>query len=325
MKKIFFALLLFVATNKIVAQIIKVSSGTDFVIKSGTTFSTDNLTLVPSADFTLSDISISRNSTVSNSTLNTANYIARVYLFSAITPVFSGTVQINYNDGAELNSIAESALRVNIHNGSAWSAYASGENNTSSNFVLSTTLSSVALNEITLADAAHALPVNWLSFTAKKQGKNVQLNWSTSSEQNSRDFTVQHSLVNGSFINIGVVAAAGNSNTVKNYAYLHRTAAKGKNFYRILQRDFDGKFNYSEERMITMDAAAFMVLGNPVINGVLQFATAVDQTVQLYSLEGKLIFSKQVLAGTHFIDVQTVAKGIYLLKAGTQIEKIVIE
>jgi hypothetical protein len=38
-----------------------------------------------------------------------------------------------------------------------------------------------------------SLPVNWLSFTAAKQGERVVLNWATSLEEETKDFVIEHS------------------------------------------------------------------------------------------------------------------------------------
>ena len=86
-------------------QLLKVTPGTDITIVSGTTFRVDSLTLTPSADFTLSNNTLSKATTAVHS--GGIPYIARVYQFAGNTNSFTGTVQINYTDGAELNSIPE--------------------------------------------------------------------------------------------------------------------------------------------------------------------------------------------------------------------------
>ena len=58
-------------------------------------------------------------------------------------------------------------------------------------------------------------PVTWQSFTAEKQGSASLLKWSTGSEQNTKDFEVQHSTNTVSWTPLGTVAAAGNSTTTR--------------------------------------------------------------------------------------------------------------
>jgi len=70
-------------------------------------------------------------------------------------------------------------------------------------------------------DFTNVVPVNLLSFTAQKQGTNKSLlNWVTSSEQNAKVFDVYRSVDGANtWVKIGEVDAAGNSNTLKNYSW----------------------------------------------------------------------------------------------------------
>lgn len=133
--------------NGLQAQILTVSPGSDLTIKQGTIFSADSLILTPSADFTLSNLKLNKNSTVIH-TLSKP-YIGRVYQFTNTTNPFSGTVQINYRD-AELKGINENNLALNIFNGTAWNAYTATSRNTASNFVVTSGLNAVPFNELTL-------------------------------------------------------------------------------------------------------------------------------------------------------------------------------
>lgn len=152
MKKIIFIITIWAAAsllNCLQAQILTVSPGTDMTIKSGTVFSADSLILTPSADFTLSNLSLKKSTAVSHALPNP--YIARVYQFSNNSNPFKGSVQINYRDGAELKGIAESSLTLNIYNGTKWNAYAPTTRDATNNYVLTSGINCVALNELTLA------------------------------------------------------------------------------------------------------------------------------------------------------------------------------
>jgi hypothetical protein len=190
MKKLFLVSVAFYFTPPANAQLLKVTAGTDITVLSGTIFKVENLTLTPSANFTISNNTLDKFTTVTHSTSNP--YIARVYRFTSNTNPFSGSVQINYTDGAELNGIAESALTLNIHNGTTWTFYPANTRDATNNFVLTNSVSSTGLNELTLAGSA-ALPLAWLSFTATKQNQTSLLKWVTMQEQNTRNFIVQHS------------------------------------------------------------------------------------------------------------------------------------
>lgn len=333
-KKVLFSILFLITVSKfycLQAQILTVSPGTDLVIKPGTVFFADNIILTPAADFTLSNISLSRNTIVSHPVLNT--YIARVYQFSASTNPFSGSIQINYQDGAELNGLSESDLQLNIHNGLSWQAFASTTNDVVNNYVLTTSLSGLQLNELTLAAIGAALPLQWRSFTAAKQQENVLLQWSTFSEQNSKYFNIQTSANGTTWNTLTTVSAAGNSSSIRNYSYLHTTPATGYNYYRIIETDIDGKYNYSLVRKVLFELTPWHIelLGNPVINGMLEIKITmarpndIPPTLKLYTADGKLLWIKQPGAGTHGINVNGYPKGTYLLQANEKTIKFLIQ
>lgn len=59
------------------AQLLKVSDGSNMTILNGTVFNVENLTLIPSADFTISNTTLGKFTTVTHTTANP--YISRVY------------------------------------------------------------------------------------------------------------------------------------------------------------------------------------------------------------------------------------------------------
>ena len=326
MKKLLFifSAMIFIGTAQ--SQILKVSAGTDMTILPGTNFSVDGLTLIPSATFTLSNTTLSKSATAIHTPTNT--YISRVYQFSNNSNPYTGSVQINYTDGAELNGIAENALTLNIYNGTNWGAYAATTRDGTNNFVLTTGLSSVTLNELTLADLAAPLPLVWLSFTAIKQNQTVLLQWATAQEQNTKNFTLQHSNDGIGWTDIGIQPAAGNSSSTSYYSYVHKSPVPGINYYRIIQTDRDDKYSYSEIRSLKFSATEepfTIMMANPVTNGILTVQVNIATGLALYNANGKLLWQEQVNAGTKNIDVSRYAKGIYLLKANNTIQKMVIQ
>jgi hypothetical protein len=47
--------------------------------------------------------------------------------------------------------------------------------------------------------------------------------------------------------------------------------------------------------------------------------------VSLYNDNGMLLWKKEIHAGNNSVNMQNLARGIYFLKAGTQVEKIVLQ
>ena len=308
------------------AQLLTVDPGASLTIQNGTQVHADGLTLIPSADFILSNVILSRSATIIHTQVNP--YISRVYQFSNTTNAFSGSIQINYNDGAELNGIAEANLTLNIYNGTNWGAYPASFRDAGNNYVLTDGLSGITLNELTLASQFAPLPLTWLSFTAKAQNNSQSLlQWATAQEQNTKDFYIQHSADGINWVTIGSLPAAGNSNSTSYYNYVHTTPVKGLNYYRIKQTDVDSRYSYSPVRMLSFTKALqpLTIQGNPLTNNVLTLPVNMATSLAFYTADGKLLWREQVNAGTKTIDVSRYAKGTYLLKTITTTHKVVIQ
>lgn len=97
------------------------------------------------------------------------------------------------------------------------------------------------------------LPVNFKSFTAVRRNMNVELNWVTASEKNSKGFAIERSLDNTNWQQIGYVlskARGGNSDLELSYQYSDINNSKGIAQYRIKQIDFDNRSKFSPIRSV---------------------------------------------------------------------------
>jgi hypothetical protein len=149
------------------------------------------------------------------------------------------------------------------------------------------------------------LPLTMLSFTAQQQNGQVDLQWSTSEEQNTKDFVIQHSTDGAVWNSIGTINAAGNSTSVRSYSFSDTHSANGLNYYRLLQQDLDNKSTFSDIITLNCDvqSPAFEILGNPVIHGTLQIKLQKDAVVAVYNEAGQLLLKGTFSSGQHAIDV----------------------
>lgn len=171
------------------------------------------------------------------------------------------------------------------------------------------------------------LPVSLVSFTAKKQNGNVLLQWSTASEQNAKDFIVQHSKDGNTWKEAGTVIAAGQSNSPITYSFEHTQPIEGVNYYRLLQRDADGKSSASKIVVVNFsdELPGFTILTNPVKSGRLQIQVDKESIVDMYSSNGNLLWERKLTQGLHYIDLSSYAKGLYLLKDSDGSQKILVQ
>lgn len=175
--------------------------------------------------------------------------------------------------------------------------------------------------------SSSVLPLTWASFNARKQDNGIALDWSTASEQHTKDFTVQHKTETGTWNDVAVVAAAGNSSSLRSYNYTHLSPVNGVNYYRIQQTDLDGRESFSDVRMIRFSDVTqrFIIKENPVVNGVLKVQVNQPADLFLYDAQGRLIWRQQQASGLISIPMDRHAKGIYALKCKDEVRRVVVQ
>ena len=196
------------------------------------------------------------------------------------------------------------------------------EDNSNGDYIASATATSAAPSnenetedyKIYLAEKDYLLPVEWLSFEAKKVSSVAQLEWITASETNNNYFIIEHSIDAKKFEEIDRVDAAGNSNSTIEYKLQQAKLVRGNNYYRIKQVDYDGHFSYSEIRSLYSNAKVeIKIFPNPACNFI-----QVEGIVGNFSIIIKDINSKVILEShKHKIDVSFLPKGIYILELRT--------
>lgn len=88
------------------------------------------------------------------------------------------------------------------------------------------------------------LPIDLSSFTAHCDNKQVELNWTTSSENNNDYFTIQRSVNGSDWSDIATVKSAGNSSFSHSYSFTTEAINYENPYYRLKQTDLDGRSNY---------------------------------------------------------------------------------
>lgn len=89
------------------------------------------------------------------------------------------------------------------------------------------------------------LPVELLSFSAQQTGNSISLSWITATELNNDFFTIEKLNANDGFDMVLKVPGKGTTTEISEYHAVDRQPNAGKNYYRLKQTDFDGKFSYS--------------------------------------------------------------------------------
>lgn len=92
------------------------------------------------------------------------------------------------------------------------------------------------------------LPVELASFTSIVNKNNVDLKWSTVSEQNNKGFEIERkkSIESSQWQTVTFVEGKGTTNEQQNYTYADRNLQTGSYNYRLKQIDYNGNYQYYE-------------------------------------------------------------------------------
>ena len=200
-------------------------------------------------------------------------------------------------------------------------------NGTLSDFTISRTgMSGFSYFAIAYPTAA-PLPVELISFQANcKENQGVSITWSTASEHNSSNFTVEKSRDGINWFVLTEVEGAGNSTSILNYEIIDSEKTVGVAYYRLTQVDFDGASETFNIASVNCDGNAISeslkVYPNPSENEFyLEFdntSTSKEVLLSMLDLEGKVIYSetKQIEKGSNIFHLKnlTVAPGIYIIE-----------
>lgn len=181
------------------------------------------------------------------------------------------------------------------------------------------------------------LPIELISFDATATTNQVNFNWVTASEFNNSYFTLERFNSADRFDEISVVPGKGTTNELSTYEAIDHVPLAGKNYYRLKQTDFDGSFSYSDVIMVefsgTLDRLS--VYPNPVTSGKVTLDVKhadPDQPVliQVLNSQGAEIY-RELGKPNHLgflrstIDTETYATGMYYVRAGKDVKKLVKE
>lgn len=142
------------------------------------------------------------------------------------------------------------------------------------------------------------LPIKLASFTAQAAGDKTNLKWTTESEVDNDYFLVERAGEDKNFITVSRVKGSGSSNASVSYSSIDYNPLAGNNYYRLKQVDFDGKFSYSDERVVkfsSLNNNKLTVFPNPTSDKITLNLSEVSGKVSLkvVGVDGKSMISEE--------------------------------
>lgn len=166
-------------------------------------------------------------------------------------------------------------------------------------------------------------PLDWLSFNAYAKTGYNELTWETAREVNVKEFIVERSGDGLVFGNLAGLPASQTKSAHKNYTYYDKLPAQRKNYYRIKQVDFDGRYTYSPVRVIeSIGRFFYKVYPNPLTNFVYVQIQQDQQdgplTWKLLDVKGSVLKqnTEKLTAGTNSFSIElgNLQAGSYFLE-----------
>jgi len=237
-------------------------------------------------------------------------------------------IEIFWEDAAlsGIKSVDSDTLKFARLNGTNWdpesaiitgaAGNASGSIGTTSNF----DLNSVNVTFGSTNKYADPLPISLLSFTADcNNDNNIEINWTTATEQNNDYFTLLRSYDGIEYEEIDRIMGAGNSNDILNYTYSDYNTAEENYYYKLQQTDYDGKsvifdaiyVKCQEEKVASLQ----IVYDN---NKVYSYLSGVESgniyTILVLDNTGRIVVQESITVNSHnyySIPTQQLSSGIY--------------
>ncbi len=167
------------------------------------------------------------------------------------------------------------------------------------------------------------LPIELVNLQAKCDKGVARIGWTTSSQTNNANFTIEKSEDGINYSEIGIIPGAGTSNEMLSYSFIDNDTRSSLAYYRLKQTDFNGACEYFEPITIQCENSDVSVVPNP--NAGIFKVMGLNQNSKLYISEsgGKIVYSTNSAYPNMEIDISNLSPGIYYLTAESGSETIV--
>jgi len=177
----------------------------------------------------------------------------------------------------------------------------------------------------TIQPCSQILPVELARFDGKADGCNVDLSWSSTSEENFSHYELERSTDGRTFELAESIQSSGSPQG--GHYYFYDKQAELTNYYRLKMIDFDLTYEYSKTIHVNSDCEIIKnitVFPNPVgegfINVKVEAHQEAEQLISLVDVTGQEILKKKLMLkegiNTLQLDVSELPDRIYFIKAG---------
>ena len=162
------------------------------------------------------------------------------------------------------------------------------------------------------------IPVELVKFAAQKDKSATKLTWTTATELNNAFYAIERSADGKDFEKIGEVSGYGNSQRMRDYAFMDEKPSGSVNYYRLRQVDFNGKETVSKTVSVNFDKTAsikvYPAIASDKINVEINSDGAADLTI--VNLAGQVMKTQKVenTEGVLPINISDLPNGSYIIR-----------
>lgn len=163
------------------------------------------------------------------------------------------------------------------------------------------------------------LPLTWLGIQAQWiNGSEAKVSWQVAQEKDVKDYTVQHS-EDGSIFTDGCTISSSAANS---YSCIAQADKNAKNYYRIMQRDVDGKSTYSKIILIRSSSKLQLITyPNPAKDKLYIDGLPPDNYgIKIIDADGQVVRNQSSSSALKYIDISMLHAGVYILSVKTNVD-----
>lgn len=166
------------------------------------------------------------------------------------------------------------------------------------------------------------LPVKLTSFTASLTGQKVLLQWIVQNPEQVKSFILERSTGDGQWQALQNVTA---SDQKYNYSSTDNNLFNGTIFYRLRIIEIGGSVSYSPTRVITNSRGnVFNIYPNPSDGIIFIRSDTIPFEIKIMDSNGRVLFQQKIVRSNAPFDIRSFQKGVYFIKVGETVKKLVI-
>ncbi len=262
------------------------------------------------------------------STITVPSQFSKVNLewdISRVSGAFNADILVQWNNTDEANNFTpnRNLCKLYHYNGSIWEPMSPSTGPTTSWGTYFTKLAEEVHSFSTFSVfAPSVVPVTLTYFNAKAKNGDAYLTWETATEFNNAGFDIQKSTDGLHFSNIGFVKGNGNSFNQNIYSFIDKNFTETA-YYRLNQKDFDGKSVYSVLVSLQKDGknSHLKIYPNPISTQTdltIEFSEKVENSlnIEIIDIQGRILYKNQSEKGMECLKIPVAnwARGLYFVR-----------